>query len=129
MAIELLGPLSIAAVGRHSRQALVWSSLAMVAVALGNQPWQGALDALGLVFAALSAPGWATYIVLMQKLGDRFEGLSLTVPISEAFGTLMALEPAFGVLVGAVVLRQIPVLGQVLGIAARLEGLGEVELA
>lgn len=167
VAIEFLGPLTVAAVRSHSRQALVWPGLALVGVVLVTQPWQGAIDPLGVLFAAVSAVGWATYIVLMQKVGDRFDGLtglSLTVPISavtaafiglpqawgqlswpvvlagiglavllpvlpyalelvalrhmtaHAFGTLMALEPAFGVLVGAVVLRQIPVLGQVLGI-------------
>lgn len=193
VAIEFLGPLTVAALRSHSREALVWPGLALVGVVLVTQPWHGSVDPLGLLFAGLSALGWATYIVLMQKLGDRFEGLSglsLTVPISaltaaligipeawghlslqvlltavglaillpvlpyalellalrrmtpHAFGTLMALEPAFGVLVGAVVLRQIPVLGQVLGIALvvaagagaqrggrRVSGLEEVELA
>ena len=193
VAIEFLGPLTVAALRSHSREALVWPGLALVGVVLVTQPWHGSVDPLGLLFAGLSALGWATYIVLMQKLGDRFEGLSglsLTVPISaltaaligvpeawgklspevfvtalglaillpvlpyalellalrrmtpHAFGTLMALEPAFGVLVGAVVLRQIPVLGQILGIALvvaagagaqrggrRVSGLEEVELA
>ncbi len=167
VAIEFLGPLTVAAVRSHSRQALVWPGLALVGVVLVTQPWQGAIDPLGVLFAGISAVGWATYIVLMQKVGDRFDGLtglSLTVPISavtaafmglpqawghlswsvlliavglaillpvlpyalelialrhmtpHAFGTLMALEPAFGVLVGLVVLHQVPVAGQVLGI-------------
>ena len=107
----------------------------------------------------MAALGWATYIVLTQRIGDRFTGLgglSMTIPVAAltaatvgipqaaghltpgivvaaaglalllpvlpfalelvalrrmtatAFGTLMALEPAFGVLLGLLVLHQRP---------------------
>jgi inner membrane transporter RhtA len=120
------------------------------------------------VFAALAAVGWATYILLTQRVGDRFSGiggLSLTIPIAAAvaavagipqavgnlspglvaaaagiailvpvlpyafemlalrrlthaaFGTLMALEPALGVLFGLVVLHQSPTAVQLVGLA------------
>jgi inner membrane transporter RhtA len=167
-AISFLGPLTVAAVRAHSRRALVWPGLALGGVLLLTQPWQGQVDALGVALAALAAVGWGTYILLTQKAGDRFAGISalaLTFPIAaltaavmgipqaaghlsvgilvasaglallvpilpytlemlalrrmtpHAFGTLMALEPAFAVLIGAAVLQQIPDPGQVLGIA------------
>jgi inner membrane transporter RhtA len=166
-AISFLGPLTVAAVRSQSGRALAWPALALVGVVLLTQPWQGEMDALGIGFAVASAVGWGTYILLTQKVGDRFSGisaLSLTFPIAaitaavmgvpqavgnlslgvlaasvglallipilpyalelialrqmtpHAFGTLMALEPAFAVLIGALVLQQIPGVGQVLGI-------------
>lgn len=167
VAIEFLGPLTVAAVRSHAVRALVWPALALVGVVLLTEPWHGRVNAAGVGFAALAAVGWATYIVLTQRVGDRFagvSGLSLTIPVAavaaavvgvpqasgrltpgvllaaaglallvpvlpfalemlalrrmteHAFGTLMALEPAFGVLIGAVVLHQRPSLGQVAGL-------------
>ena len=168
VAIEFLGPLSVAALHSHTRRAFAWTVVALVGVVLLNQPWQGGVDALGVTFAALAAVGWATYIVLTQRVGDRVSGiggLSITVPIAavtaavvgvpqavghldpgvllataglalllpvlpytlellalrrmtpNAFGTLMALEPAFGLLLGLVVLQQRPSALQLVGIA------------
>ena len=159
VAIEFLGPLTVAAVRSHRRQVLVWPALALVGVVLLTEPWQGELDLGGVLFAATAALGWATYILLTQRIGDRFTGLgglSMTVPVAAltaatigipqaaghltpailvagaglalllpvlpfalelvalrrmtatAFGTLMALEPAFGVLLGLLVLHQRP---------------------
>lgn len=167
VAIEFLGPLTVAAVRSHSARALTWPAAALVGVVLLCQPWRGDIHLAGIGFAALSAVGWATYILLTQQVGDRFSGvtgLSLTVPIGAvtaaffglpgvmghfspgllatavglavllpvlpyafemlalrrmtptAFGTLMALEPAFGVLLGLIVLDQQPSIGQVVGI-------------
>ena len=122
---------------------------------------------MGVVFAAIAALGWALYIVLTQRVGDRYEGvtgLAFTVPVAAitagivgipqaighidlhvvmtamwlalllpvipfalellalrrmttaAFGTLMALEPAIGVLLGVAVLHQAASPLQLLGI-------------
>ena len=168
VAIEFLGPLTVAAVRSHTRRALLWPGLAFVGVVLLTQPWHGEVNVPGLLFAAMAAVGWATYILLTQRIGDRYAGiggLSLTVPIaaataaivgipqatghlngsvlvwalglalllpviplalemlalrqmtSAAFGTLMALEPAFAVLLGLVVLHQTPSASQYAGIA------------
>lgn len=168
VAIEFLGPLGVAAVRSRSRAALAWPGLALVGVLLLSEPWRGTVNLPGLGFAALAAIGWALYIVLTQKVGDRFpgiSGLSLTVPVAAvasavpgvpqavghltpaivlagfglalllpvlpyalellalrhltptAFGTLMALEPAMGLLLGLVVLRQRPTPLQLVGIA------------
>ncbi|WP_309075051.1 EamA family transporter [Paenarthrobacter sp.] len=167
VAIEFLGPLTVAAIRSHNRKALAWPALALAGVVLLTEPWHGRIDALGVMFAATAAIGWGAYILLTQRIGDRFTGtgaLSLTVPVaaataavfgipqatghlspevllaalgvavlmpvlpfilemmalrrmtSTAFGTLMSLEPAFGVLLGLLVLHQQPSIIQFIGI-------------
>jgi len=151
----------------HSRRALVWVGAAGFGVVLVTQPWRGDISLVGVGYAGLAAVGWAAYIVLTQRVGDRFSGLSglaLTVPIAActaaiigipqaaghltlavvgaavglaillpvvpysfellalrrmtptAFGTLMALEPAIGVVLGILVLHQTVSGTQVIGI-------------
>lgn len=168
VAVEFLGPLTVAAVRSHTRRAFTWPALALLGVVLLTQPWRGEMDGAGIAYAGIAAVGWAGYIVLTQRVGDRFTGigaLSITVPVAAvtaavmgipqaaaghlgfgvlasavglavlfpvlpfvlelhalrhltptAFGTLMALEPAFGVVLGMLVLHQTPVATQVLGI-------------
>ncbi|WP_309081327.1 EamA family transporter [Zhihengliuella sp.] len=167
VAIEFLGPLTVAAVRSRSPRMLAWPVLALAGVVLLTEPWQGEVDPIGVGFALLAGLGWGVYILLTQQVGDRFSGissLSLTIPIAAvmaafvgvpeaggsldlwvlltaaglallapvlpfglemlalrrmthtAFGTLMALEPAFGVLLGLLVLHQVPSALQVAGI-------------
>lgn len=167
VAIDFLGPLTVAAVRSRHARALVWPAVALVGVVLLTEPWHGDVNLAGVGFAGLAAAGWGTYIVLTQRIGDRFSGigtLSITVTIAAAtaavvgipqasghltfgvlaaaaglaillpvlpfafemlalrqmtptaFGTLMALEPAFGVLLGLLVLHQNPSIVQVVGI-------------
>ncbi|MGN6744085.1 MAG: EamA family transporter [Amnibacterium sp.] len=167
VAVEFLGPLTVAAVRGRSVRGLAWPLLALAGVLLLTQPWAGRFDAVGVGFAALAAVCWGVYIVLTQHVGDRFTGiraLSLTIPVAAvtaaivgvpeavgritplvllaavglalllpvlpfalemlalrrmqpaAFGTLMALEPALGVLLGLLVLHQRPSLLQIVGI-------------
>lgn len=167
VSIEFLGPLTVAAVRSHSRRALAWPAMALFGVVLLTEPWQGEVNLAGIGFAALAGIGWGTYIVLTQRVGDRFSGigaLSITVTIAAmtaaiagipqangnltpgiiaaaaglaillpvlpfalemlalrrmtptAFGTLMALEPGIGVLLGLVVLSQRPSIVQLAGI-------------
>ncbi len=167
VAIEFLGPLGVAVFHDPDRRRLLWPALALAGVVLLTEPWQGSIDPVGVLLAALAACGWGTYIVLTQRVGDRLaglQGLSLTIPIAaiaaaffgipeaaghlswavvgaaaglallmpvlpmslellalrrlttHAFGTLMALEPAFGLTVGFVLLSQVPTALQVVGI-------------
>jgi inner membrane transporter RhtA len=167
VAIEFLGPLTVAALRAHSRRALSWPALALLGVILLTEPWHAHPKPAGIGFAALAALGWATYIVLTQRIGDRFTGLgglSITVPIAAltaatigipqaaghitpgiltaaaglalllpvlpfalemlalrrmtttAFGTLMALEPGIGVVLGLLVLHQKPAAIHIAGI-------------
>lgn len=167
VAVEFLGPLTVAAVRSHNRRALTWPGIALVGVVLLTEPWHGEVDAAGLAYAAVGAVCWAGYIVLTQHVGDRLTGLtglSITIPIAAAtaalvgipqaaghitvgilaaaaglavllpvlpfalemlalrrmtptaFGTLMALEPAIGLVLGLIVLHQNPSGVQLLGI-------------
>ncbi|WP_235496870.1 EamA family transporter [Leifsonia sp. Root4] len=169
VAIEFLGPLTVAALMSKHRSALVWSLLAFVGVVLLTEPWHGDIDLAGVGFALAAGACWGLYNVFTQHIGDRFSGisgLSLTIPIAAlatlpiglpqvisgdltwwvlaaaagialitpviafglemlalrrmthtAFGTLLSLEPAFGLLIGLLVLGQAPTLVQLLGIA------------
>lgn len=168
VAIEFLGPLTVAAVHSHSRRALLWPLLALVGVVLLTEPWQGTPNLLGITFAAIAAVGWGLYIVITQHVGDRFsgvDGLAISLPVAalvaaivgvpqswgnitievlliaigaaillplipwtfelyalrrltkSAFGTLMALEPAIAIVIGAIVLHQAPAVAQLIGIA------------
>ncbi|MFJ3959179.1 EamA family transporter [Arthrobacter sp. NPDC090010] len=167
VAIEFMGPLVVAAVRSHALRMVFWPVLALAGVVLLTEPWHGQVDLLGVGFAVLAGISWACYILLTQKVGDRFSGLSglsMTVPVAAvvtsfvgipqaagqiswgvlaaafglalmapvllfalemyairrmtatAFGTLMALEPAFGLLLGLAVLHQVPSALQVTGI-------------
>ncbi|MHA7144506.1 EamA family transporter [Arthrobacter sp. TmT3-37] len=167
VAIEFLGPLTVAALRTHSARALVWPGLALCGVALLTEPWHGEVNLIGVLYAALAAIGWGIYIILTQRIGDRFTGisaLSLTIPVAAltaavigvpqavghldfgvlaaaaglavllpvlpfalemlalrrmtatAFGTLMSLEPAMGLLLGLIVLHQQPSPIQLAGI-------------
>lgn len=167
VAIEFLGPLSVAALRGRGARSLILPATALAGVVLLTEPWAGQVDLLGVGFAAMGAVGWAAYVLLTQKVGDRFSGigaLALTIPIAAvvvapfglpqafghitweivavagalavlipvlpyilemralrrmnhtAFGTLLALEPAIGLVLGAIVLRQLPSAVQLLGI-------------
>ena len=167
VAIEFLGPLTVAALHSRSRRALAWPALALVGVVLMTEPWQGTPSLLGIGLAAMSAVGWGLYIVITQHVGDRFsgvDGLAISLPVAAivtavfgipqawgnltlevllvglvaaillplipwtfelyalrrltkaAFGTLMALEPAIALVIGALVLRQTPAVPQLVGI-------------
>ncbi|MHA7278125.1 EamA family transporter [Arthrobacter sp. MDT2-2] len=167
VAIEFLGPLTVAALQSRSPRALIWPGLALCGVLLLTEPWHGAVNPTGVLFAGLAAVGWGIYIMLTQRIGDRFTGisaLSLTIPVAAAtaavigipqaaghlspgvlaaaaglaillpvlpfalemlalrrmtataFGTLMALEPAMGLVLGMIVLHQQPSPIQFLGI-------------
>lgn len=168
VAIEFLGPLTVAAVRARDRRMIVWPALALVGVVLLTRPWEGEADAIGLASAAVAGVGWGTYILLTQHVGDRvtgLNGLAITIPVAAvlttpfglpqamggldlsvivavvglavlmpvlpfalemaalrrltatAFGTLMALEPGFAVMIGAVVLHQVPAAIQIVGVA------------
>jgi inner membrane transporter RhtA len=99
VAIEFLGPLSVAALRSHDRRALLWPAVALVGVLLLTAPWQGAVNVAGVGFAAGSAVGWACYILLTQHIGDRFtglDGLSLTAPIAAATAAIVGVPQAAG---------------------------------
>ncbi|MHB8795824.1 MAG: EamA family transporter [Candidatus Nanopelagicales bacterium] len=173
VAIEFLGPLTVAAIHSRSRRALAWPALALLGVLLLTEPWHEVPSVAGVAFALLAAAGWGLYIVITQHVGDRFagvDGLAISLPVAalvtafvglpqawgqinvqvllvglaaalllplipwtlelyalrrltkSAFGTLMAVEPAIALGIGATVLHQVPTV-------PRLAGIGCVVLA
>jgi inner membrane transporter RhtA len=169
VAIEFLGPLTVAGIMSKRRSALLWPAAAFVGVLLLTEPWLADVDLVGVGFALGAGACWGLYNVLTQHVGDRFSGISglaLTIPVAAlatlpvglpqvvhgefvwwvlpaaagialitpviafglemlalrrmthtAFGTLLSVEPAFGVLIGLLVLGQTPAALQVLGVA------------
>ncbi|WP_309105159.1 EamA family transporter [Microbacterium sp.] len=169
VAIEFLGPLTVAGLMSRHRKALVWPLLALAGVVLLTEPWRGSIDLAGVGFALAAGVCWGLYNLFTQHVGDRFSGisgLSLTIPIAAlatlpvglpqvisgdftwwvlpaaagialispviafgfemlalrrmthtAFGTLLSVEPAFGILLGLLLLAQTPTLLQLVGIA------------
>ena len=157
-ALEFLGPLGVA-IARGRGRARLWALVAFAGVLLLTEPWHGAADPLGVGFALAAAVGWASYILLTQRVGDELaglQGLAISMPVAgivatvvagptaltaltpelllaglglalllpvvpfalelsalrrltaAAFGTLMCLEPAIALVVGLVLLGQVP---------------------
>lgn len=99
VAIEFLGPLTVAAVRSHTVRALIWPATALIGVLLLTQPWKGDINIAGIGLALGSAVGWACYILLTQHVGDRFTGttgLSITMPISAITAGIVGLPQAAG---------------------------------
>lgn len=110
VAIEFLGPLTVAAVRSHTTRALIWPATALVGVLLLTQPWRGDINIAGIGLALGSALCWAIYILLTQHVGDRFSGttaLSITMPISAATAAVAGVPQALGNLSTAIVLTAI----------------------
>ncbi len=108
VAVELLGPLTVAAMRSRSRRSLAWLTLALTGVALVTEPWLGDINLAGVTFAALAAIGWGTYVVLTQRIGDRFsgiKGLSLTVPVAAATAAIVGVPQAANHLSASILLE------------------------
>ena len=157
-ALEFLGPLSVA-VFQGRGAARWWAVVAGVGVLGLTEPWSGAADPVGVLFALGCAVCWAAYVLLTQRAGDAVEGigaLAISMPVAAiaatlvvgpsvigqidlpmlligfglalllpvipfsleilslrrltaaAFGTLMCLEPAIALVVGLLLLDQVP---------------------
>lgn len=107
VAIEFLGPLTVAAARAHDRRMLAWPALALTGVLLLTRPWTGGADVIGLALAALAAAGWGSYILLTQHVGDRvagLKGLALSVPVAALVATPFGLPQTAGHLTLTVVL-------------------------
>jgi inner membrane transporter RhtA len=74
--IEMLGPLTVAVLGRRDAFDFVWIALAasgvlVLSLAKGTE---GAVDGLGIAFALCAAAAWGSYIVLGKRVSQRVEG-------------------------------------------------------
>src|SRR5262249_13081268 len=74
-ALEFLGPLTVAMVGLRRPLDLIWPLSAALGVLALTRPGTAHVNLVGLAFALGAAAGWGGYIVLTQRVGDRFPGL------------------------------------------------------
>ncbi|MBX4914330.1 EamA family transporter [Rhizobium bangladeshense] len=76
VAIDFLGPLSVATIGYGLSRRLLWpliAALGVLALAHDGEGWVGDIE--GIFFALGAGTGWAIYIVLTKKIGASFKGL------------------------------------------------------
>ncbi|ANL64001.1 threonine/homoserine efflux transporter protein RhtA [Rhizobium phaseoli] len=91
VAIDFLGPLSVATIGYGLSRRLVWpliAALGVLALAHDGEGWIG--DMWGILFAGGAGTGWAIYIVLTKKIGASFkglEGLSMSLMVAAVVAT------------------------------------------
>lgn len=105
-ALEFLGPLGVAVVRGRGR-ARLWAVVAAAGVLLLTEPWHGAADPLGVAFALAAACGWASYILLTQKVGDEvagLQGLAISMPVAALVATVVAAPAVFAALTFELVL-------------------------
>jgi inner membrane transporter RhtA len=109
-ALEFLGPLGVAVARSRGARVLAWPLLAAVGVVLLTEPWQGAVDLVGVGFALGAAACWAAYILLTQRVGDRLtglRGLAVSLPVAGFVATVVAGPSTVPVLSWEVVLAGI----------------------
>jgi inner membrane transporter RhtA len=114
VAIEFLGPLTVALVGSRRRLDVAWVVLAATGVALLGLEGSG-ITVGGVVFALVAAAAWAAYIPLSAATGRSWDGLS-GLAVASLVGT-MVLAP-FALVVGGTDLLDTRVLliGAVVGL-------------
>jgi len=71
--IEFVGPLGVAIAGSRRPLDLVWAAMAAAGVALLSFIG-GTVTTIGLLFALGAAAGWASYIVISQRVGRMVPG-------------------------------------------------------
>jgi len=76
VAIDFLGPLSVATLGFGLSRQLLWplaAGIGVLLLAYDGEEWVGNLP--GVLFACGAGAGWACYILLTKKVGNAFKGL------------------------------------------------------
>jgi inner membrane transporter RhtA len=92
VAIEFLGPLSVAVAGTRRRVDWIWIGLAGLGVALLAGP-TGSASATGLIFAFVSGGCWAAYLVLAKRAVTGVEPLTVTMQM--IVGSAILITPVF----------------------------------
>lgn len=92
--IEFAGPLGVAVFTSRRRLDLVWAALAALGIVLLADPFGAGdgIDPTGLAFILAAASFWAAYILIAQRAGRRFDGMT-GVALAMAVSTLVPLVP------------------------------------
>jgi inner membrane transporter RhtA len=109
---EFLGPLSLAIAGSRRALDAVWAGLAGLGVALLTGG--GRLNVTGVLFAIAAGACWAAYILLSQRVGRVYPGMT-GLSLALAVGSV-AIAP-YGIAVGGTALLRPSVLGKGAAIA------------
>jgi inner membrane transporter RhtA len=117
--IEFLGPLSIGVAGARRLRDGLWVALAGGGVALLTlgDGTGGALDAIGLLFAAAAGAGWASYILLTRRVGRAWTGVE---GLAVAMAVAAAVTAPLGLADGGTRLAQPEVIAACIGLAVLL---------
>lgn len=110
---EFLGPLGVAIGGSRRALDLIWAGLAAAGVVMLTTGG-GHLNVTGVVLAVAAGGCWAAYILLSQRVGRSFDGMSgLAIALTVA---AVAIAP-YGVAAGGSALLRPAVLGKGAAIA------------
>ncbi|WP_447008242.1 EamA family transporter [Saccharothrix isguenensis] len=74
-ALEYLGPLVVAFIGLRKWVDVLWPVLAAAGVLVLTNPWSASADLVGIAFGLGAGACLGLYVVLIQKVGDRFSGM------------------------------------------------------
>ncbi|MEX3845466.1 DMT family transporter [Paraburkholderia sp. BR10882] len=95
VAIEFLGPLTVATFGARRGRALVWPFVAAAGVLMLSRNGAGWIgEPLGMALAFGAGIGWGSYILLMKKVGAMFAGLE-GLSVSLIFAAAVAVPFGF----------------------------------
>lgn len=91
IALQFLGPLSVALFGSHRLRDLIWAGLAAAGVwaLVGRSAGGGHLDLLGVAYALGAAAGWAGYILCGKAAGTAYGHRA--APLSTAIAAVIVL--------------------------------------
>lgn len=76
VAVEFVGPLTVAVLGSRRRVDLLWVALAAAGIVALTRGSTDGIDVLGLLYALLAGALWGCYIVVNARIGREFEGTS-----------------------------------------------------
>jgi inner membrane transporter RhtA len=110
---EFLGPLGVAIAGSRRALDVLWAALAAAGVVLLTSGG-GDLNAAGVILAVSAGACWAAYILLSQRVGRRFPGMS-GLAIALVIGSIGTAP--YGIAAGGTALLRPSVLGKGAAIA------------
>jgi inner membrane transporter RhtA len=94
VAIEYLGPFMVSALGKRSTRHFAFVLLAGLGVLAIARPGAG-LNVEGILFAAGSGLGWASYVFAAHRVGGQAEGFG-GLAVSMSIGALVTLPMSIG---------------------------------